>query len=273
LFVGGKTITGVYPIDWVASKGIPGIGASLLRQIGTLADVCCCIGGTESAQTVIAHTGFVPSGKMKYYSRPLRPWKQLCTHQEKNWKLPVRFARNLVWAARSGSQSPARWTAECIQPQDVPSCLFPFSNADFIACRRTPELFQYLFSCPVARYELHIARKDGAPRGYFLLSYTPGQARVADSFVLTNEEEDWKALYKLAASVAHANGSAAEIKAASALEPGQRGLEAAGFRVHEALPIMLFDPKNLLSDVPPIHLQMIDNDFSFLHQGRPEYWT
>jgi hypothetical protein len=48
-------------------------------------------------------------------------------------------------------------------------------------------------------------------------------------------------------------------------------LEQAGFRLYEALPVMLFDPDKMLSSAPPVNFQMIDNDFSFLHQGRPDY--
>ena len=36
---------------------------------------------------------------------------------------------------------------------------------------------------------------------------------------------------------------------------------------------MIFDPKKQLASIGRFHLQMIDNDMSFLHGHRPDYVT
>lgn len=105
------------------------------------------------------------------------------------------------------------------------------------------------------------------------MSWIAGQARLADAWVSGGEPAGWNALYALAAKVVFEAGDVAEIIAASAIDDGQRALEHSGFRTFRSLPVMVFDPKRLITDTPPIHWQMVDNDFSFLHQGKAEYET
>jgi hypothetical protein len=273
LFVNGSPITGVHPIDWAAGSAVPGIGALLLRQMRTLGQVSCCIGGTAVAQKVISQTGYRPAGEMKYYSRPLHAWNQLWTHPRRDFKLPARFLRNLLWSHRAGTEAPQDWTADRIAPEQIPSEVLPQSGSSITACDRSPGLFRYLQDCPTALHELYVVRRSGRPAGYFLLSLPPGQARIADTWVTGGAEADWKALYALAVHTAYTNTNAGEVTACSALKDGQNALQSLGFRAHLTLPVMLFDPKKLLADAAPIHFQMIDNDFSFLHQGQPDYQT
>jgi hypothetical protein len=210
---------------------------------------------------------------MKYFSRPLHAWNQLWNHPRRDVKLPARFVRNFFWSHRLGTEAPKGWTAERITPEQIPSDVLPKSTPDITACERSPALFRYLQDCPSAIHKLYLALRGGRPAGYFLLSLPPGQARIADTWTLDQNEADWKALYALAVHTAYKNTHAGEITACSALAPGQSALQSLGFRAHLTLPVMLFDPKKLLTGAPPIHFQMIDNDFSFLHQGQPDYQT
>ena len=269
----GQSVEAAHPIDWAASPDVPGAGALLLRQIRGLSDLTCCVGGTDAARKVIAAAGFKPVYTMKYYSRPLRPWKQFLSHGRRNHKLPARLLRNAFWSTTAGSAMPPGWSATQIEPEELPPELIPVSDSTVTVCVRTPELFRYFTECPIARYSLFTAKKEGQLRGYFLISHLPGQANIADAWVRTGEGSDWTALYKLAAAIAHKESDAAEIVAGSAIELGQKALEDAGFRSHQVLPVMMFDRKKLLQHAPPIHLQAIDNDGSFLHNGKPNYWT
>jgi hypothetical protein len=269
----GKRVAGFHPIDWAAKSDVPGAGALLLRDLRKLAEISVCIGGTEVAQQVIAKTGYRPAGEMKYYARPLRPWLQARTHQRQNLKLPARFARNWSWAVRWPATAPPDWGAERVEPEQIPPDVLPVSSGRLTACLRGAALFRYLEQCPIARHELYVARAGGRLKGYFLLSFVPGQARVADAWVNGGETYEWDALYRLAVRAAFDAGDVAEITAAAAVEASQYALTQCGFRMYQALPVMLFDPKGALAGAPPVHWQMIDNDFSFLHQGRPEYTT
>jgi hypothetical protein len=160
-----------------------------------------------------------------------------------------------------------------MRPEQIPADVLPVSSERVTACSRTNRQFTYLERCPIARHEFYVARELEKTRGYFLLSRVPGQARVADAWVKSDDVGEWIALYSVAAQIALETGDVAEITAASALDTGQRALEEAGFTRFRTLPVMVFDPKQLLASAPPTHWQMIDNDFSFLHQGRAEYET
>jgi len=153
----------------------------------------------------------------------------------------------------------------------MPPEAFPVSNTHATACLRDAGLFRYYERCPIAPHELHLVKKLGELKGYFLLSLVPGQVRVADAWMNSSEIQEWEALYRLAAATALQKSDIAEITAASAVPHGQAALAQAGFRLYRVLPIMVFDPKSLLAGAPPVHFQLIDNDFSFLHQGRPDY--
>jgi hypothetical protein len=267
----GEKIRGFHPIDWAARPSIPGAGTLLLREMRKLSSVSLSIGGTDAGRKAILHSGYRPIGEMKFYARPLRPWLQARTHQRRNWKLAARFARNWLWNARCRAMAAAGWTALRVQAHEMPPEVFPASNAHVTACLRDAGLFRYYEQCLIAYHELHLVKKLGQPKGYFLLSLVPGQARVADAWIKTSDVEEWAALYRLAAAAAADREGVAEITAASSLPGGQSALEQAGFRMYEALPVMLFDPQKILTGAPPIHFQLIDNDFSFLHQGRPDY--
>ena len=268
-----KKIEGFHPIDWAANSGVRGTGARLLREMQKLTEISVCVGGTAVARKVIAKTGYRPSGEMKYYARPLRPWLQARTHQRRNLKLPARFARNWLWAMRWPATASPDWNAERVAPEQIPPEMLPVSSGRVTACVRNAALFGYVEQCPIARHELYVARDRSRLKGYFLLSFVPGQARVADAWVNGGEIHEWEALYRLAVKTALDARNVAEVTAAAALEAGQHALTRCGFRMYQALPVMLFDPKRLLAGAPPVHWQMIDNDFSFLHQGRPEYTT
>ena len=268
----GESITGIHPIDWAATNEIPAVGTLLLRQMRTLANVSICVGGTDVAQKVIAQTGFRPIGDMQFYSRPLRPFRQFLTHQRRNAKLPARLLRNLIWAQRAGREAPTGWAAMPVDPTEIPPEVLPASSGHVLACERSPAQFRYLLTCPVARFTLYLVRQHDVPRGYFLLSVTPGQTRVADSWI-GGDSEAWIALYRLAVATAFEDPNASEITAASCLAAAQRALEEIGFRRHRTLPVMVSDPKKRLSGAPMPNLQLIENDFAFWHRGRPDYET
>ena len=48
---------------------------------------------------------------------------------------------------------------------------------------RTPELLNYFLTCPAARIEAHLLERDHTPVGYFLLSRTARECRIADLWI------------------------------------------------------------------------------------------
>jgi hypothetical protein len=268
----GATVTGVHPIDWAASKQVRGSGALLLRQVRALQEICCCIGGTDVAQAVVQRSGFRAATTMQLLARPLRPVRQALTHQRRNWKLPARLLRNAAWVMR-GAPAPTGWVAEPVHPGEILDAVLPSPTQGLAVACRSPALFEYMLKCPTARYQIWLVRQDGEPRGYFLLSFVPGQARVADAWIASAQSESWRALYALAIRIALQDSSVAEITACATLGEAITGAEACGFRSYAELAVMLFDPKNCLAPVNRFHMQMIENDMSFLHGNRIEYIT
>ncbi len=265
--------TGTHPIDWAADANVPGAGALLLREIRNMKDLSCCIGGTEVARKVIAGSGFSRASDMRHFVRPLRPLRNMLTHQRRGWKLPARFARNLAWRLDGKAAIPAGWSCTRVEPENIPDSLLPAPEPGLAVASRSRALFRYMLSCPVAPHQMWMATYRQTPRGYFMLSFPPGQARLADAWVTPQSPEDWHAIFALASSAARENASIAEILIATSLKEAATGADAAGFRPCREIPIMIFDPRKYLSESPRIHLQMIDNDTSFLHDNRIEYLT
>lgn len=269
------TVAGVHPIDWAASSRVRGSGANLLRQLRTLKDVSLSIGGTGMAQAVVRREGFKAVAAMHMLSFPLHPARQVMNHQRRNWKLPARFLRNTMWRLTAASAPPG-WTAEPVAAPEIPPTLFPVAQPKLVVASRSAELFAYLVKCPAARWQAWVVKKNGESRGYFLLSFVPGQARIADAWVLPDSNEDsasWKALYTLARQAAASDGSTAEIVTGTSYQPAYQGAVASGFRGCGEQEVMLYDPAGHLSHANHFHVQFIENDMSFLHEGRIEYVT
>jgi hypothetical protein len=262
-------ISGVHPIDWAASPKARGAGAQLLKQVRVLRDICCCTGGTDIAQVVVRQSGFKPSAAMRMLARPLRPLRQALTLERRNWKVPAKLIRNALWAM-SGAAVPAGWTAEPVSPEGIPESVLPTPAPERAVASRSTTLFDYILKCPTARYQLFLLRQDGKPCGYFLLSFVPGQARVADAWVIAGAD-GWRALYALAIQAALKNDGAAEITTGATFSEALDGSLACGFRSYGECTVMLYDPQQKLASVKHIHLQMLDNDSSFLHNNRIEY--
>jgi hypothetical protein len=269
----GATLPGVHPIDWVASPQARGAGARLLRQLRALREICCCIGGTDIAQVIVHQSGFKSATTMRMLARPLRPVRQFLTDERRNWKLPARLLRNAAWVMRGAPPVPAEWAAEPVLPVEMPDCVLPSAAQDLAVAPRSPALFEYMLKCPTARYQLWLVRHGGEPCGYFLLSFVPGQTRVADAWSTSREAESWRALYALAIQAALKDGSTAEIMTGSTLAEACQGALACGFRPYREWAAMLYDPNKQLASIKHIHLQMMDNDSSFLHNNRIEYAT
>ena len=269
----GTSIEGVHPIDWVANATVPGGGALLLRNVRALREISICVGGTDVARTVIAKSGFRPHGEVHTYARPLRPLRQAFTHQHRNWKLPARFIRNSWWARTRADDRDREWSAQRVEPEQVPEEVLPDPAQNMSAAERSPGIFRYFLQCPITRYQLYVVSQRSRAVGYFMLSFVPGQARVADAWSVPATTESWKALYALAVSAALDEGSASELSAATSLTGASAALEGCGFRRFDSVPIMVFDPGKRLAGIEAIHFQMIDNDFSFLHSGEPRYLT
>lgn len=260
------SIRALHLIDWAAGRTAIGSGAVLLDKMASLVDCIISVGGSEITKRVLPRLGFSPVGEFRLFARPLRPFRQVTSHQRKDWKLPVRLARNLIWSR--SADIPAGWQSRLTEPQHIDS--WPHLQDGALYPVHSPEFYDYVLRCPTAKCRLFSVQREKRPEGYFCLSFVPGQARIAEMWMNSDDPAVWAAGYALAVRESVAMG-AAEIIAASSSQVGWDALAAAGYHFHQTVLILARVLKGLT--LSALQMQMVDGDAFFLHHGKPEYMT
>ena len=263
----GGNVRGLHLLDWAADPYAPGAGSVLLEKMRTLADCIISVGGSETTKRILPKLGFTPVGEFRTFARPLRPFRQAVSHQRRAWRVPFRFARNLVWGL-SGAQIPPGWQAQATSPAKIVS--WPRSHGLNICPSRGADFYEYVFRCPTAECRLFSIQKEGRDTGYFCLSLVPGQARIVELWMETDDPATWGIGYALA-SCESARLGAAEVVGASSSQLGWDALGVAGYRLRDKAPILL-RPRETGEVKRPL-MQMVDGDAFFLHHGVPQYLT
>ena len=259
-------------IDWVSSRHSVSGGVQLLRRLAGLTDLVCAVGGTAATQSILPMIGFKPLGAVLTMARPVRPYKQAITHQWRDWKLPLRFARNTAWNLSAPLTAPSGWTAEPVRPQDIGMDLWaPRQSEGTLVRERSPDVTSYFLSCPDVPFRFFLARERNAPQGCFLIADVGGQARIADLWINNATAERYQAMYRLACLAAYQNRDVAEIAVYSSMECRTQALLQCGFRVLRTTPFMMLSGTG--AGFQAIDCQMIDNDAPFLHRSGFSYST
>jgi hypothetical protein len=256
-------VRGVHMIDWASSPDAPGAGLLLVQKFAAMFDFIIAIGGSDMTRTILPAYGFVEHTQQWTGARPLRPLRQIVTHQHKNWKLIPRLARNTMWSL--GLPAPAGWKAEAIAPEQVedPGSLAPRSAA----------FFRYLLACPVARVHFYRIREGGTPRGHFVLSVIRGQARLAGLWLREMTPASARAAYALAQAEAAKLEGANEFTAAGGAVTEQAARESGLRLTGEMTPVFLLNRKKNLALPPDFQFQLVEYDGFFLDTGSYSYLT
>ena len=135
---------------------------------------------------------------------------------------------------------------------------------------RTVASLAHALECPAARMELYVAERDNQARGYFLLAFVPGQARLADCWAVEPIAGDWAALVQLAVDTARRDSSVAEMMAWSSEPVLSQALISCGFRRRHELPLSLRRSRDSHCTISVLHVQPLDNDAAFTHDGKVE---
>lgn len=270
---GSATI--LHLIDWAARPNAAGAGVSLMKHIGRLADALLAIGGSEQTLRILPHIGFRSQGTADGYVRTLRPLRHLGSSGTAWWKLPARLMRRSLWRWTSPIVPPAGWSIMRIAPDEmsVLAQVLPCATAEAGVFERSATLFRYILQCPIASMELYALKNQNQVRGYFLLAFVPGQARIADCWVAAQQADAWDALLQYAALQALGHPDAAELIAWSS-DPVMNGaLLGNGFHLRCQLPIFLRPAVE--GDIPSGHMQvqMLENDAAYFHHDVPELWA
>jgi hypothetical protein len=251
------TISACDVIDWAARKAVPGAGAMLYRHIQTLTTVMLNIGGTAEARAVLPKMGFDLRCELHSYVRTLRPARHLLRSGPKDWKAPLRLARDYTSLARSAPQA---FQSRCVENfPDANPAIFPDPTITGEAvCARTPELLDYFLACPAAAIEAHIFDQ---PPGYFLLSRIGNQCRIADLWIRSSEPSQWAAAYVAATRAVLEDPAATQVTTAVSTPTQIEALRQAGYRPSHIEPVFVHDPGSLLPPTPS--LSFLENDAAY----------
>jgi hypothetical protein len=280
---GADAVRGVHMIDWASAKEAPGAGLALVQKLAGMYDFIYSIGGSEMTCKVLPSFGFVEYARVWKGVRPLRPVRQMLTHQSRNWKLAPRLLRNSLWAAQ-GARSKKNWQAKEVlaaelSGNDLASDFIPRTNH---ASPRPAAFFEYLLRSPAAPFRFYKISEGGQRMGHFALSLVRGQARIAGVWLREASVEAWAAAYRLARNTARDLPGACEVVAVGSVGASGAGAEQAGFRILPGPTVYLLDKtkdKTKTDKTKRLPLgedfqfQLCDSDAAFLDSGAASYWS
>jgi hypothetical protein len=270
-----RRFTVLHLIDWAARPNAAGAGVSLMKHVGRLADALLAVGGSEQTRQILPHIGFQLCGMAEGYVRVLRPLRCLGALGTSSWKLPARFMRRSLWRLSAPIVAPADWSISRIVSEETAALAeaLPRASAGMDVLERSEGWFRYMLRCPIVPMELYALRNRNEVRGYFLLAFAPGQARIADCWVANDEPTEWHALIQYAALQAWRHRDVAELVAWSSDAVTARALVASGFHRRNQQPIFLRSAAE--EEIVPgrLRVQMLDNDAAYFHHGFAELWA
>lgn len=271
---GGRAGT-LHLIDWAARPDAIGAGVALLKHIRLLADALLAIGGSAQTLKIVPELGFKRIAEATGFVRPLRPLRILGGVQGSAWKLLPRTIRSAYWSASAPKAGPADGRARRIGVGEIALLAgrLPVPARGLALFERSPAQLAHVLSCPVTAIELYAWERAPQARGYFLLAFAPGQARLADFWTDSSDPRDWRSLVLCAARQARKNTDAAELVAWASEPLTTRALRESGFHVRGAQPIQLLTSENSSIEVPSVRVQMLDNDAAYSHVGRADLWA
>ncbi|MDB6091105.1 MAG: hypothetical protein JWN85_3889 [Gammaproteobacteria bacterium] len=262
----------IHVIDWAARRSATGVGVTLMKYLGQSTDALLAIGGSAETLRILPHLGFRSCGSTTAFVRPVHPVRILTPSVHAAWRLPPRFLRSVLWTLNAPSPSTDGWQVRAVSSSETSAVasVFPTPTRDMAVLERNEELFRYVLTCPIAPMRLYAMEKGGRVRGYFLLAFALGQARLADCWMESEEGADWRALIHCAVREAKRDPRAAELVTWASDPALSRCLLECGFHARAAFQVQL---RSADSNMPRkiLRLQMLDNDAAYRHPGRSEF--
>ena len=272
---GAMRARAIHMIDWAARRDAVGAGVQLMKLVGASTDFLFGIGGSAQTLKIMPIIGYRLCGTVTGYARPLSPAALLGRPTRSRWKLLPRFARSALWALSAPAAETGGWQARRIDADEVEwiSTALPTGEASIAFLERSPALLRHALACPIVPMEVYVVERAGQIHGYFVLSFVPGQARLADWWVDSVDSGDRRALVHLATQQAKGRRGIAELVTWSSDPEHSRMLGDCGF--HERLTLPIYFRSSAGIDVPAqgIRVQMLDNDAFYLHFGNDELWA
>jgi hypothetical protein len=266
----------LHVIDWAALPEAPGAGGALMHRLGGLSDAIVTSGGTATALRLLPQLGFTRSSTVvTRYALPIRPLQYLEARDRSRVRALGCCGRNLLWALRARSNTPASWHARALDEEQITATRLPLPapRQGLAVLERSADTLRRWLRCPAVPMELYAVESGADVQGYFVLAYAPGQARLADCWLECAHPSAWDALVRLAVQRAARHREVAEVVAFCS-EPLLAGaLERCGFhaRYGRALSVR----PAAVGRVPDvsIRIQMLDDDAGYLHDGSRRFWA
>jgi len=265
----------VHVIDWAARASAVGAGVALMRHIGRATPALLAIGGSAQTQQILPFIGFRDLGCITGYVRTLHPLRLLRAAAVPTARRLPRVARSIVWKLAAPARGSAGWQTRALERGEVEAvaAVLPAPVRGMAIIERSVELFRYMLSCPVVPLRLFAVEKSDRTRGYFLLAAAPGQVRIADCWMDSDDPADWRAMILCAVERAKQDPQAAEV-VIWANDPLLAGtLIECGFHARHQIGMRLRARDAAASPPLPLRVQMLDSDAAFLHAGIADYWA
>lgn len=275
LRAGGARARVIHMIDWAARREVAGAGIRLARHVGRMSDLVLATGGSRDTLRILPLMGYAQRGTISGYARTLSPLGILGRPIPSRWKLMPRLARSLLWTLAAPRSDMAGWSVRRIAGDEIERicAALPAQRPGMAIFERSPGLLRHALSCPIVPVELYGLEKGGRIGGYLVLSYAPGQARIADMWIDSREPADWRALVHAAVDRAKARAGLAEIIVWSSDPDLSRVLEDCGFHERLRLPILLQASPGAAIPLDIMRVQMLDSDAFYLYCGGNELWA
>ena len=273
LLTDGGELKAIHLLDWAASRTVPGAGIQILRRIAAMADLLIAVGGSGDTREILPKFGYKTGGEFERYVYVARPFHQLRTSRNYNWKTPLRFLRNSASLLKRLPPIPAGWQATRVSQFDpsLGQILEDKTTALRPRSVKTPAVLNYMLLCPAAEFSGFVVSKSNRLRGYFMLVRMGGQVRIVDLHLHAGRLEEWHAISLLAAHMACQDPRTAEVVVGTSRAEIREGFKQIGFWLRRVEPIYYFDPRKTLPTGVTFELSLIDNDFAFLYNPRRPY--
>lgn len=242
----GRDLTLLYPCDWAAEPGAVGSGAVLLQHMVSLADGMVIVGGSSMTQRMAEPLGFRAFQSVTRFAAPCLSGRGA--------------AQALGLDVRRSEALPDAFIQAPVIPDDI-QVRYPASV-----------LTEWL-DCPAARVRYYEVATRGSVLGAFLLSFTPGQARLLELWPSAQDVGVVTELVRAARCAAESEPGSMEIVAMANTPLEDQALRQAGFLACGAVPMFAFSGIPGLLEGRSIRYQLLHGDMGFLHHGVPEVWA
>jgi hypothetical protein len=207
----------------------------------------------------------------------LRPTGELTATERLSWRVVPRFVRSLAWRLAAPIRDVPSWRSWPVSGDEAARLPLPSPGplGAPVALERVSSDLRHALGCPTARTALYAVEKVGTTpvRGYFVLAFVAGQARVADWWVDSSALSDRRAVLDLAALRALEDPQAIGLVALSSDDSLSTALAQSGFHARARFPVQMRATTPATPVPDRLSVQLIDNDAYYLATARIERWA